>query len=1157
MLQQIKKEIVIPLISLILLFGFASSAQVVFSQNEPTKVNVQAITEGKIRCLTLKTPVTDQLFEDKIHTCEFSLLAGEFVHIQIEQSNVSLTFALKNRENLTLLKGRTRQNSSTPILFIAESPGIYRLQLTATWPPLPQPVQYELKLAEVRKATSTDKRRLRSNALIAEAEELRSKWQAESFQIALKKYETARLQCHATGNLLEEAYTLRGTAEIYRILSEYKKALTFYEQALALYQTEKNSKGEIDALNNIGYMHSVLGGNELFLSYSNKALDLSRDAMYLRGQAQALHNLGEANFYDDPQKALQYFTTALSVWEKTGSLSGQAETLTHTGHVLTVMGEPHKALTIYERALTLWEQAHDLQGRSRILTAIGSIFSRFGEKQKALDLHKQALQILQAIGNRDGEAVSLNDIGFLYEDLGETQNALNYYNAALALFRQTGNREGEAFTISYFGSVYASLGQKQKALEYFQQSLALAMPLGDRRIQGLVLRAIGSVYNFMNARSKALDYYQQALSAAQATGNIGIQAQVLNDIGSIYTAAGDKAKAFDLFSQSLKLSKDVDQRTEITVLHNLARLERNTKNIAQARFYIEEVFHKIESLRTKFGGQEMRASFFATVHNSYELYIDILMRESEIRGQESQKALALNISERKRARCFLDMLAETKTDIRQGVEPNLLERERQLQQLINDKADRQTSLLASSPTKDRARAMEKDIEFLLDEYQQLQVQIKMKSPHYAELTQPQPLDSTQIKQLLDEETVLLEYSLGDEQSFVWVVTNHSISCFTLPNRATIEDAARQVYELLIAPNKIIKGETPIQREARISHAEVDYPKAALRLSQMILAPAASLLGTKRLVIAADGALQYIPFTALPDPKPFDNKSNAQPKSTFHPLLEDHEIINLPSASALAAIRREHESRKPAPKAVAVIADPVFNKEDAIVRTAELQQTRGMQKQTRTSDLQQALRQMEIEGKKVSLDRLLFSREEALAILSSAPPGESLGLLDFQANKETVTHSNLYQYRIVHFATHGLLNSEHPELSGIFLSLVDKDGKPQDGVLRLHEIYNLKLPVELVVLSACQTALGKEIKGEGLMGLTRGFMYAGAARVVASLWNVNDTATADLMSNFYKRMLQEGQRPAEALRNAQLKLLHHKDWHSPYYWAAFTLQGEWK
>ena len=192
-------------------------------------------------------------------------------------------------------------------------------------------------------------------------------------------------------------------------------------------------------------------------------------------------------------------------------------------------------------------------------------------------------------------------------------------------------------------------------------------------------------------------------------------------------------------------------------------------------------------------------------------------------------------------------------------------------------------------------------------------------------------------------------------------------------------------------------------------------------------------------------------------------------------------------------------------------------------------------------------------------RLRFSRAEADAIARLAPEGQRLEAVDFVANRATATSAELSEYRIVHFATHGLVNSQHPELSGIVLSLVDKKGEPQNGFLRLYEIYNLKLNADLVVLSACQTALGKEIKGEGLIGLTRGFMYAGAPRVVASLWRIDDRATAELMTRFYSGMLKDKLRPAAALRAAQVSLLQGQDkrWAAPHYWAAFTIQGEWK
>jgi CHAT domain-containing protein len=192
-----------------------------------------------------------------------------------------------------------------------------------------------------------------------------------------------------------------------------------------------------------------------------------------------------------------------------------------------------------------------------------------------------------------------------------------------------------------------------------------------------------------------------------------------------------------------------------------------------------------------------------------------------------------------------------------------------------------------------------------------------------------------------------------------------------------------------------------------------------------------------------------------------------------------------------------------------------------------------------------------------IPRLPFTRQEASRLLALTPKDSSFGAIDFQANRKTVLKGELSQYRYVHFATHGLLDSERPGLSSLVLSMVDEKGQQQDGFLRANDIYNLKLPAELVVLSACQTGLGKEIKGEGLVGLTRGFMYAGAARVVVSLWNVNDRATSELMTKFYEKMLKRGERPAAALRAAQVEMWRQRQWQSPYYWAAFTLQGEWR
>jgi CHAT domain-containing protein len=490
------------------------------------------------------------------------------------------------------------------------------------------------------------------------------------------------------------------------------------------------------------------------------------------------------------------------------------------------------------------------------------------------------------------------------------------------------------------------------------------------------------------------------------------------------------------------------------------------------------------------------------------------------------------VSERNRARSLLEILTKAGVDLRSGADGQFLER----QQRLNNKTA---------------------------------------SPRYAALTQPQSLSAAEIQQqILDKDTMLLEYALGTERSWLWAVTPETITSYELPKRDEIETAARRVYELLTARNRREAGETAAQRRVRVTQAEKDYPQAAADLSRMLLAPVAAHLGRKRLLIVTEGALQFIPFAALPETVvsrqlSVVSKQRAvnRPPATDHPppLIVNHEIITLPSASTLAVLRRETAGRRPAPGTLAVLADPVFSAEDERVKMNAPANGKKPDGQSAPLPKREVLREVkraieDLNGTDASLriSRLSGTRWEAQQILSHVAPGAGMKALDFAASRATAISPNLSKYRILHFATHALINNQHPELSGIVLSLVDEQGRAQDGFLRTHEIYHLKLPAELVVLSGCQTGLGKEIRGEGLVGLTRGFMYAGAARVLVSLWSLDDRATAELMKQFYKRMLgKEQMTPAAALRAAQVAMWNSRQWQPPYYWAAFTLQGEWK
>jgi CHAT domain-containing protein len=577
-------------------------------------------------------------------------------------------------------------------------------------------------------------------------------------------------------------------------------------------------------------------------------------------------------------------------------------------------------------------------------------------------------------------------------------------------------------------------------------------------------------------------------------------------------------------------------------LAETAYVERAQGNLLEAKRIIGQALATIESLRVSVKSPQLRASFMATARDYYEFETDLLMRLHKQHPGDGYDAVAFAASEKGRARSLLELLAESRAEIREGVDASLLAREQELQALIAEKAERQIRLRSGQKIED-ADKIAKEINVLMTEYEQVLARIRETSPRYAALTQPLPLSLKDIQtKVLDSETLLLEYALGEERSFLWAVTPDSISTFELPKRQDVEAAARKLHELVTERNRVVKDETLAQRRLRLAHSDEQYQRAASVLSNMLLQPAVSQLKSKRLLFVSDGVLQYVPFSSLPVPA-------AGPTSSYRPLILDHEIITLPSASVMAALREETAGRNRAPKTLAVLADPVFQNDDPRIGNAG----NGGAEKNSSAEVYRS-------GKESGLDsfvRLRFTRQEANEITRLVSADKRLEALDFAASRANATSAALDQYQIVHFATHGLINNRHPELSGIVLSLVDEKGQSQNGFLRLYEIYNLRLRADLVVLSACQTAVGQEIRGEGLLGLTRGFMYAGAPRVVATLWQVDDRATAELMKRFYQKMLGEGLRPSAALKAAQVSMQSDKRWSSPHFWAAFTLHGEWK
>jgi CHAT domain-containing protein/predicted negative regulator of RcsB-dependent stress response len=1006
------------------------------------------------------------------------------------------------------------------------------------------------------KVTSSNNDRLRvlAERLSNEATGLREDGTSASALIALGKYEQALHYWQAAGDKRGETSTLHYIGELHQSLGNPKAALDYYNRVLPMSRESGDRQLECELLNDIAHTQIHLGESQKAMDLSNQALELIKSIGSRKCEAQALINIGHANYATgQKQEALNFYRQALVVCETNSKCA--AQTLLNIANVYSDLSNAEEAFNHYHQALTIWRSVKDSKGQGSTLTGMGNLNSRMGRKQAALELYRKAMPLLKAVGDRVEEARILNGFAYVYLELGNRELALDYYNQALRIYRAINYKRGEVGSLIVIGGLTYYYEGFEKALSYFQQALARVKESKDKQYEAYALRSIAGLYESVGKKQQSLEYYKQAALLLDSVDDPRGKAYALNGIGRIQLEMGDHQAALSYFRESLTLNRKVaDEFGEVSTLLNIARVERSTGHIDNALVHCEEATKKIESLRAGVISQELRASFFATVRRAFELNIDLLMLLQKSGGSRELEARALTTSEHAHARSLLELLVEARADIKQGVEPVLLEREQMLQKSLSLKAERYGTLLASRHTEEQLNAAKKELDSTTIELQEVQSQIRATSPRYAALTQPRPLTLAEIQRdVLDPKTLLLEYALGDERSYLWAVTTDSLSSYELPKRSDLETAARLVYGLLTAKNQDVIGETALQKRRRVERADASFDSAAATLSQLVLGPVASKLGDKRLLIVADGALQYIPFGALP--RPSESRSGSNPGDST-PLIVEHEIISLPSASTLAVMRREMVDRQPATKAVAVLADPVFSASDSrVTQTAKTARQRGSSV-ANNRDFTRALKEVRVSRARSGISRLPFSREEATAIKAAAPRGEVLEAVDFNASRATAMSEDLKRYRIIHFATHGLLNSEHPELSGMVFSLVDAKGKPQNGFLRLHEIYNLSLPAELVVLSACQTGLGKDVRGEGLIGLTRGFMYAGAKRVVASLWQVDDSATAELMQRFYVKMFRDGLRPAAALREAQVEMWKQNKWKMPYYWAGFALQGEW-
>lgn len=846
-------------------------------------------------------------------------------------------------------------------------------------------------------------------------------------------------------------------------------------------------------------------------------------------RAEQLLELSEQQNLRNHRLALQTAQDALPLFQSLNDQEGIGNAFLAIGRYYYALNRMKEAARNYELSLQIWRQRHDTTNEAIVLTQLGYVEGRQGEWLNSFSYLTRAQSLLN--GEKVAEAMAgiAAGMGFTFNESGLPEQGLVQYQRALDYYQQVGATRPYNRQLMMVGYTNFLLGKNDVALSYLQQALQLFKASDNKNKEfdsAECEEYIGEIYFAVGEYARALEHLLPIPAFYKTRGNDSDGAQVKALIGQVYERQKMPALARSSYEAALEnFRATADPVKRASVAFALGRLEFNQGNYDTAENYLKESIDTTEDIRSDLNSRMLATAFSATVHDRYETYIECLMRRHKKQPDQQLELLAFQASELARARSLAALLRDTQTKIVTGVDPDLAEQEKSLRQAIRAKGENIISLLATNYTTEQLVATEKSLTSLREQHQKLTQELQKQNPHYDQIDKTN-YSVPQLQQLIveDDDTLLLEYFLAKNASYAWAITRTSVRVYELRKAEEITDAVRVVYKLL--------------SQRPDNDTEQHLNQASAELAQMILTPLANQSGIKRVILVADGALNYIPFQLLPAP------------GSQTPLVANYEIVNTPSASILGQLRQENQQRRASTNILAAFGDPAFRSNYAQFKNSVASGYAVTSASERGLDVDAD----SLDPSKIQ--PLVYSKFELRNLSDIAGPGAFVAT-GFNASRAVLQNTNFSKYAILHFATHGLLDPQNPQKSGFFLSTVDEDDHDQNGFITMEDVYNLRAPVALVVLSACRTGLGKDVRGEGLIGLTRGFMHAGASSVVASLWKVDDEATAELMKYFYTNMLKKGLRPAAALREAQNTLRQNPQWRSPHFWAGFTLQGEFK
>ncbi len=785
---------------------------------------------------------------------------------------------------------------------------------------------------------------------------------------------------------------------------------------------------------------------------------------------------------------------ALELCRTIPDLRCAAESENNSGWFSGELGDIVNATQRLQEAARDWGKLHDLSNEARTRSNVGVLLWHSGDFGGAIRELEVARDVLRR-NDPAGYAGVLTVIGLCYQSLAEYERAQAYFESAIAAYAHARSPRELLHARVNLARNYMLEGRLARAQLLFQRALPQAKELSDHQATAGILRNSGQTLWAQGRIDEARSQFTEALGIDQSLGDVRGQSSALHYLGLVAQKTGDAPAARDLLRQALKLRQESGLRDDVAdSLAALATLEYNDGKLEAARDYAEQALKLLELLRTQVPSAALRASFYSRKRHFFDLLVDIAMTSSN-------SADGLLAAERGRARALMDLLAGGK--LIGQLPPDLLQRRSSVQQRLDYLAFR-----LSRVAPERQEDLRRQIQLLAAEGEQIEAEIR---EAVAGQKFGQPLTSIEeIRRNLPPDSALLEFHLGTRKSYLWLVDSQQVRSFVLPPAAAIEAESSPVVRWF---GRVLERQRSPVRQA-------NFERAARDLSTTLLGALSGIPLPQRLIFAPDGVLHRVPFAALRLPK------------ASAPIGLTHGLVQVPSAAFLTAGQRPRPLRD-FPETILALVDPVFSADDPRVHgNAHM---------------------ANIANPGLELARLPFTAEVS-SMESLTPASRRKVLRGFDSSRDMLEKLDLEDFAVLHFSTHAVIDDRMPELSRIVLSMVDRTGRPVDGALRPDQLAQLHLNGSIVVLSACQTALGKQVLGEGLAGLTSSLLHAGGSQLVLTIAEVDAEASSEFFKEVYKRFLAGSASMEHAMTLTRREMARSRQYSDPYYWASFVVIG---